>query len=63
MEERKIEAWTGPLDEDDSTMIGALIQAADGSIKQIDDRLRDALEGSMCLTGSPRSRGQTLSSG
>ena len=45
MEERKIEAWTGPVDGDVSTMIGALIQAADGSIKQIDDRLLEALGG------------------
>ena len=45
MEERKIEAWTGPSDAEDSTMIGALVQAADGSIKQIDDRLKTALGG------------------
>ena len=40
MEERKIEAWTGPVNAEGSTMIGALVQAADGSIKQIDDSLR-----------------------
>ena len=34
---RKIEAWT------DAKMIGALIQADDGSIEQIDDSLREAL--------------------
>ena len=45
MEDRKIEAWTGPVDDEDSTMIGALVQSADGYIKQIDDRLRDALRG------------------
>ena len=44
MEERKIEAWTGPKGLDPSEMIGALVQAADGSIKQIDDSLLDALK-------------------
>ena len=34
------------------TLIGALVQAADGSIKQIDDRLLSALEGHE-LVGSP----------
>ena len=43
--ERKIEAWTGPPDVEGSTMIGALIQAADGTIKQMDDSLRKALIG------------------
>ena len=52
MEERKIEAWTGPSDAEGSEMIGALVQAADGSIKQIDDRLREALKG-FELVGSP----------
>ena len=33
-------------------MIGALVQAADGSIKQIDDSLRDALKGHV-PDGSP----------
>ena len=42
----KIEAWTGRVGAEDSTMIGALvIHAANGSIKQIDDSLRDALKG------------------
>ena len=45
MKERKIEAWSGPLDDDGSELIGALVQADDGSIKQIDDRLRAALMG------------------
>ena len=53
MEERKIEAWTGPARADDSTMIGALVQAADGSIKQIDDSLIDALKLHYVLGGSP----------
>ena len=52
MEERKIEVWTGPPDAEGSTMIGALVQAADGTIKQIDDRLRAAL-GGHDLVGSP----------
>ena len=47
MKERKIEAWSGPLDDDGSELIGALVQAANGSIKQIDDRLRDALKGAV----------------
>ena len=42
--ERKIEAWTGSVGTEDSAMIGALVQADDGSIKQIDDRLLDALK-------------------
>ena len=42
---RKIEAWTGPVDADGSEMIGALIQADDGSIEQVDARLRVALMG------------------
>ena len=50
--ERKIEAWTGPKGLDPSEMIGALVQAADGSIKQIDDRLLDAL-GDHKLVGNP----------
>ena len=45
MKERKIEAWTGPLDDDGSELIGALVQRADGSIKQIDDSLSKALIG------------------
>ena len=45
MEERKIEVWSGPIGLDPSEMIGALVQATDGSIKQIDDRLRNALMG------------------
>ena len=52
MEDRKIEAWTGPVGLDPSKMIGALVQAPDGSIKQIDDRLLDAL-GDHKLDGTP----------
>ena len=52
MKERKIEAWTGPRGLDPSEMIGALVQAADGSIKQIDENLREAL-GDHKLVGSP----------
>ena len=47
MEERKIEAWTGPADDSSATMIGALVQAEDGTIKQIDDSLRKALIGDL----------------
>ena len=43
--DRKIEAWTGPPGDSSATMIGALIQAADGTIKQIDGSLRKALMG------------------
>ena len=49
---RKIEAWTGPSDDAGSTMIGALVQAANGSIEQIDDSLSAALKGHV-LIGSP----------
>ena len=49
---RKIEAWTGPIYAADSTMIGALVQAADGSIEQIDDSLTAALKGHV-PSGSP----------
>ena len=52
MEERKIEAWTGPIDDDGSTMIGALIQGDDGFIEQMDDSLREALKGHV-PAGSP----------
>ena len=49
---RKIEAWTGPDGDTELTMIGALVQAADGSIEQIDDSLSAALKGH-ALIGSP----------
>lgn len=47
---RKIEAWTGPAGG--SEMIGALVQADDGQIEQIDARLRNALK-DYVPTGSP----------
>ena len=50
---RKIEAWTGPSDDAGSTMIGALVQAADGSIEQIDDSLSAALKGHVTSSAAP----------
>ena len=53
---RKIEAWTGPINEDDSTMIGSLVQAADGSIEQIDDQPDRWAEGPSFLPAALISR-------